>query len=253
MFINEFEEKVNNAKELDFGTIFGQSMALFKKVWLQGLIILLLTMLIIIPFYLIIYVPFLAFGIVPEMIRGNENVSFGFIFGVLLFFICFGIIASVVSLSFKSAFYRICKQKDYGETTKDDYFFYFKKQYLGKLIVLSVIVMGISIAASLLFLLPLFYVIIPLSFVNLVFAFNPERSVSEILKLSFKIGHKKWLLSFGLLIVSGFLAEMIGFLMCCVGLLATLSFTYIPLYIIYKEVIGFENSEDQTVSAQTLV
>ncbi|WP_299777295.1 hypothetical protein [uncultured Formosa sp.] len=187
------------------------------------------------------------------MINQNEQVNILFILGMVLFLICFGIVASVVSLGMKSAFYRICKQKDFEDSTRDDYFYYFKKQYLGKLILLSVIVMGISIVATLVFVLPLIYVMIPLSFVNVVFAFNPERSVSDILKASFKIGHKKWLLSFALLIVCGFLAEIVGFVMCCVGLLVTVSFTYIPLYIIYKEIIGFENSEDETVSVETLM
>ena len=252
MFINEFETKVNQAKSLDFGIIFSESIELFKKVWLQGLVTLLLTVVIIIPFYLIIYIPLIALSINPEMIHANDSVNPLFIIGMVLFFMCFGTVASAVSIGMRSAFYRICKLKDSGALVSDDYFYYFKKPYFMKLIVLSVVIMLISILATLLFVLPLFYAIIPLSFINVVFAFNPDQSVSDIIKASFKLGTKKWLIAFGLMVVCGFLAEIIGVMMCFIGVFVTVSFAYIPLYIIYKEVIGFENSEDETVSIETL-
>ena len=37
---------------------------------------------------------------------------------------------------------------------------------------------------------------IPLMFLALVFAYNSELKISEIIKLTFKIGHKKWGLTF---------------------------------------------------------
>jgi hypothetical protein len=81
----------------------------------------------------------------------------------------------------------------------------------------------------------------------MIFAFNPELSVGDIVSASFKLGHKKWLLSFGLLIVSGILAEIVGLLMCGIGVLFTAAFVYHPTYFIYKNVIGFENDSEETV------
>ena len=52
--------------------------------------------------------------------------------------------------------------------------------------------------------IPVIYVFVPLSYIFVVYAFNPDKSVSEIIKLSFDLGNRKWLMSFGLLIVSGF-------------------------------------------------
>ncbi len=79
---------------------------------------------------------------------------------------------------------------------------------------------------------------------NVIFAFNPELSTSEIVKAGFKLGNKKWLLTFGLIIISGLIAEIIGLLMCCVGILVTASFAYLPAYFIYKESVGFDENND---------
>jgi len=57
------------------------------------------------------------------------------------------------------------------------------------------------------------------------------------------LGNKKWLIAFGLIIVSSVLAEVVGFLLCFVGLLFTATFVYHPLYIIYKEIIGFKEHD----------
>ncbi|MDW5287527.1 hypothetical protein [Formosa sp. PL04] len=251
MFLSEFEQKVNHAKQLDFGIIFSQSIDLFKKVWVQGLITILLSIVAIIPIYCIIYIPLLAFGIDPEFISNSESVNVIFLILTGVFFFVFAIIASAISMGLMSAFYRICKQKDFEEIVKDDYFYYFKKAYFLKLIKLALVVLLISIVAAFLCVIPLFYAFVPLSFITVIFAFNPDQSVTDIVKASFKLGNKKWLITFGLFVICGFLAQIVGMLMCFIGLFATASFTYIPLYIIYKEVIGVENSEDQSVFIET--
>ncbi|MHA7941963.1 hypothetical protein ACJOV8_002705 [Formosa sp. 3Alg 14/1] len=253
MFLSEFEQKVNRAKTLDFGALFSEAIELFKKVWVQGLITILISIVAILPLYCIVYIPLLMLGVEPELIGQNEDVYVSFLIFIGLFFIVFGIVASAVSIALMSAFYRICKQKDLGVSLKDDYFYYFKKAYFMKLIKLAIVSLAISVLASLLFLFPLIYVIVPISFFTVVFAFNPEARVTDIVKASFKLGHKKWLITFGLMLVCGFLAEIVGMLLCFVGLFATLSFAYLPLYIIYKEVIGFENSEEESVFIETTI
>ncbi|MFB9053506.1 hypothetical protein ACFFVB_10495 [Formosa undariae] len=245
MFLSEFGQKVNQAKTLDFGAIFSQSIELFKKVWLQGLITILISIAAILPLYCIVYIPLLMIGVDPDIIGQNEELNVSFLILIGLFFIAFAIVASSFGIALMSAFYRICKQKDLGESVKDDYFYYFKKAYFLKLMKLSIVGIAISVLASLLFLLPLFYVMVPISFLTVIFAFNPEARVTDIVKASFKLGNKKWLITFGLMLVCGFLAEIVGMMLCFVGLFATVSFAYLPLYIIYKEVIGFENSEEE--------
>ena len=66
-------ERIKSNADLSFGDIFSKSFDLFKKVWLQGFIVLLLTFVVILPFYIILYIPMIAAGITdPEVIRNNE-------------------------------------------------------------------------------------------------------------------------------------------------------------------------------------
>lgn len=244
MSFSELQARINNARALDFGTIFNQSIELFKMVWVQGLIVVLLTMGLMIPFYIIFFIPLMAMGIIDpdSMQQGDSNFAMMLIYNVMQ--LVLGFIASVIGFGFKAAFYRICKNKDLGLTDSDDYFYYFKKPYLGKVIKLAAISFGIAILAMLLCGLPLLYAIVPISFINIIFAFNTELSESDIVKASFNIGNKKWLLTFGLMFIAGLLAGIVGLVMCIVGIFVTSSFSYLPLYFIYKESIGFDHDDE---------
>ncbi|HMQ45391.1 MAG: hypothetical protein KDC97_01980 [Confluentibacter sp.] len=238
--INSLLEKIERAPALDFGTIFNQSIELFKKVWVQGLVVVLLTMLLMLPLYFIIYIPMIAMGFLnPETMQDHSdfNPIIMIPFGILA--LVFTLIAIVIGFGMKASFFRICKLKDLEEMGNDDYFFYLKRPYLGKTISLSLATFGISVLAMLLCVFPIIYVMVPITLMNVVYAFNPELSTSEMIKASFKLGNKKWLLTFGLVVISGFLSGIVGFLMCCIGIYVTMSFAYIPVYFIYKESIGF--------------
>ncbi|WP_452227681.1 MULTISPECIES: hypothetical protein [unclassified Lacinutrix] len=245
MTFQEFEKRVQHAKQLDFGDIFNKSIELFKKVWVQGLVMMLLTMLIILPFYLLMYLPLLGAGMMdPNSFGSGGDASFMLMIPFFLILIVFCIVATVIGFGMRASFYRICKMKDLNEIGSDDYFFYLKKPYLGKLVKLSLAAFGISFVATILCYLPLFYVIVPVTLMNVIFAFNPEQSVSEIIKSGFALGNKKWLISFGLILVSSILASIVGMIMCFVGVFVTASFAYIPAYYIYKESIGFDSEEE---------
>ena len=245
MLFSELQARINIAKALDFGTIFNQSIELFKLVWVQGLIVVLLTMGLMIPFYIIFIVPLMAMGVMdPDSLQQGQDSNFMMMIVYNVMQLVLGFIASVIGFGFKAAFYRICKNNDLGLVDSDDYFYFFKKPYLGKVIKLAAISFGIAILAMLLCGLPLIYAVVPLSFINIIFAFNPELSESNIVKASFDIGNKKWLLTFGLMVVAGLLAGIVGLVMCIVGIFVTSSFSYIPLYFIYKESIGFDNDDE---------
>ncbi|WP_435137150.1 hypothetical protein [Formosa sp. A9] len=240
----KIEQKIAQAPELDFGTIFSNCIELFKKVWLQGLITLVLTLALMLPFYFIIYTPLIAVDIIdPDAFKNSIDSNPILLIPFVLVFIVFMIFAAAISLAMQAAFYRICKQKDLNENTKDDYFYYFKKPYLLKLITLALVTVIISVLCTMLCVLPLIYAIVPVSFFVVVFAFNPEMTVSDIVKTSFKIGNKKWLITFGLILVCGVLAQIVGLLMCFVGVFLTSSFSYLPIYFIYKHVVGFNDEE----------
>lgn len=245
MNLIQLQSKINNAKDLDFGTIFNQSMELFKKVWVQGLLILIISTALLIPFYLLMYLPLIAMGLIdPQSFEPGNEPSLVVMFPFIIFMILFAFYAMAVSFGMQAAFFRICMQKDLNIAASDDYFHFFKKQYVPKILKLSLASVGISILAAMLCALPLIYVVVPLSFFSIIFSFNPELSATEIIKASFALGNKKWLLAFGLTIVASFLAQIIGLLMCCIGIFVTMSFIHLPKYFIYKEVIGFEDTNE---------
>ncbi|MEY8848115.1 hypothetical protein AB9K26_04835 [Psychroserpens sp. XS_ASV72] len=242
--MSEIQQKIQHAIALDFGEIFNESIELFKKSWVQGLIIVLLTFALSIPFIAVIYIPMIAFGILGESNPNVfEDVAPLIMIVFFVIFILMMLFLIVISLGLKAAFFRILYKFDMNTNEKEDYFFFLRRPYLMKTINLSLAYLGITLLAAILCYLPLFYVLVPLNLLLVVYAFNPDLTVSNLVKLSFELGNKKWLITFGLIFVCSFLAQIVGFLMCGVGILVTASFVSIPLYFIYKKVIGFEPPE----------
>ena len=68
-------------------------------------------------------------------------------------------------------------------------------------------------------------------------------SETEIVKISFNLGTKKWLITFGLMFVTGILG-MLGVIACFIGLLFTISIMYLPVYFVYRDVVGFEDDSE---------
>lgn len=241
-------EKIAQARDLDFGTIFSESIELFKKTWVQGFLMQLFTIIVMLPILIVFYIPFIT------MIIAQQNSGYGdtqaidnFIAGISVVYVLLvsaGIVLlGTLTVAINAGFFRIMKKLDFGEeTTTSDFFYFFKMSYLSKIFVMFLATVGISIVAALLCYIPLFYVLIPISYFALVFAFNPELTVGEIIKVSFKLGNKKWLLTFGLVIVASLLAQIVGFLLCGIGVLITAPFVYHPTYLIYKYVVGFNET-----------
>ena len=247
MNFTELEQKINKNKSLDFGDIFSKSIELFKKTWRQGLLHALLTIGLVLGGMALVLVPLFIVGVFdPSAFQSIESGQPDFMAIAMVYLVMLPaiFIASVFSMLLNAAFYRIIKQIDLGEAASSVSFgMFFKSKYIIKAFVLSVLTMLISIVALLLCILPVYFVMIPLSLLVVVFSFNPEMSSSELLKASFKLGTKKWFITFGLLFVSGILAELVGLILCGVGIFVTMSFVYLPSYFVYKDTIGFgENS-----------
>jgi len=248
--ISFLQEKINNAKALDFGTIFSESIELFKKTWLQGFLMQLFTIIVMLPLIIILYVPLITMMIAQSKSGYSDPSMFNdFFAGMSIIYIVIVIVGifvlGAVSVAINAAFFRIMKALDEGKTvTTSDFFCFINGKYLSKTFMLMIVSVLIAIPSALLCYIPLIYMIVPLSFFALIFAFNPELSVSDIVSISFKIGHKKWLLSFGLIIVSSLLAQIVGFLLCGIGVLFTAPFVYHPVYLIYKNVVGFEKDDE---------
>ena len=238
MNFDTLNQRIQTSTLLDFGSIFSRSIELFKKVWLEGFLTLLLTFVTIIPLYILFYLPFIAAGISdPEMLR-TEEVPPGLLFVMMVLFPILMVGIMTLSLAFTAAFLRICKQKDLNETSRVDYFYYVRRKYLGKCLVLSLIIFGLSILGILACGIGLIYLIVPLSLIPAFLAFDDEISPIEMVKASFALGNKNWLVIFGLVCLMGILAEL-GILLCIIGVLFTAMLSKIPTYFIYKDSIGF--------------
>lgn len=238
----DITKKIENTPSLDFGGIINRSIELFKKVWVQGFITLLLTFVCISPLYIICYAPFIVLGISdPEMLRQEEPNALVILLAALIFPLLFiGLLT--VSLALMAAFFRICKQKDENEQGTDDYFFYFKNGRISKVVVLAALYFGLMILGMAACFVGLFYLMVPLSLLPVILAFNEDLSSMEIVKASFRLGNKNWLVIFGLLVVMGIVAEL-GVILCFVGVFFTAMLAKIPVYYMYKDGVGFSEKE----------
>ena len=154
------------------------------------------------------------------------------------------LLVSIVSSLLYLGFYRIIKEMDHGNPfVVTDFFYFFKSPVLGKAIVLLLAYTGIAILAALLCFFPLIYAIIPLMFMLPVFVYNSHLSTSEIIKVAFALGNKKWGITFLILMLNIILFYAVSFVTCGLGALFISCFLYLPQYIIYKKVIGFDTPE----------
>ncbi len=242
MSFNEITGKIEESGPLSFGNIFSRSIELFKQVWLQGFITLILTFITILPFYILMYVPLLSAGITdPEIIKAEGLPPEIILPMIVLMPICM-LGMMTVGLILNAGFLRVCKQKDFNEPGKEDYFFYFKKNYLGKTMLLSLMMLGLSFLGMLMCGIGIIYMVVPLSLFPAFLAFDEELTAMEIVKSSFTLGNKNWLVIFGLVFLMGLLAEL-GILLCCVGILFTAMLAKIPIYYVYKDGVGFSSEE----------
>ena len=120
---------------------------------------------------------------------------------------------------------------------KDDYFFYFKKEYLVKALVLSLLMIGLSLLGMLACGLGIIYLVVPLSLFPAFFAFDRGLSPMEIVKVGFALGNRNWLMVFLLILVTSIVAQL-GVILCFVGVFFTAMFSKIPAYFIYKDTVG---------------
>ncbi|WP_394750257.1 hypothetical protein [Spongiimicrobium salis] len=243
MKLTTLEEQINTKASLDFGAIFNNSIELFKKVWVQGFIVLLLTFICILPCYLLFYSPVLTGIIVdPEMLR-HEEPNLIVLISTFTMFPIIMVLFSAIILLLNAGFLRICARVDKNLEGSDDYFYYFKRRYFGKALVLSLVIIGISILGMLLCFIGAFYVMVPIALIPAFFTFNEDLTPIEMVKASFVLGNKNWGVIFGMLIVMGFLAQL-GILLCGIGVLFTAMLAKVPIYYMYKDGVGFPTSNN---------
>ncbi|MEZ4859611.1 MAG: hypothetical protein R2781_12490 [Flavobacteriaceae bacterium] len=241
-------EKIEKSKAPDFGDVISKSFELYKKTFSQGLMHTLISLVVIIPFILIVYIPLIPMYVEMFQQMGDpyyrpdfmDNYTPAMIVGWVLLVFIFSFLMQIVMMSIYGHFFKELKKMDYGTNEEIGGYFTLLKTHFGKLLMLSLATMGIAIVASLLCYLPIFYVIIPLHWVFPIFIFNTTLSVGDTIKAAFKFGNKNWLVFAGIGIVVSIIASL-GAIACYIGMIATLFFTYIATYVTYRDTIGFED------------
>ncbi|MEZ4874200.1 MAG: hypothetical protein R2793_01775 [Flavobacteriaceae bacterium] len=243
-------EKIAQSPKPDFGDIISKSFELYKKVFSQGVLHSLISLLVMIPFFLLIYIPIIPFYVEMFQNMGNphyrpsfmDDITPGMIAGWVLLVFVFSFLMQLINMSVFGHFLKLLKKVDLGTDEEIGGYFTLLKTHSGKLFMLTLATMGISLLAALLCYLPIFYVMVPLHWMFPIFIFNKKLSVSEVVKAAFKLGNKNWLLFVALGIVVSFMAAL-GEILCGVGIILTLFFTYVATYVTYRDTIGFEGMD----------
>jgi hypothetical protein len=238
---------VRAKKPIDIGSVFGDCFRLFQKVWLQGLLLQALTILVLYGLAIIMYIPLMGSAFIIDDPSNMDEIYPIAILSllVMLFYLLVFLSVAIFQVGLTAAFYRIMRLKDRGIASEKGVNFgmFFKRKYFLKLTLIALLNLAILVVATLLFVLPIFFVIIPIQFVILFFAFHPELSIKEIYALAFSLGIRKWGVSF-IILLGMFIFSLLGLFLCFIGILATISCLFIPVYMIYKEVVGFREIED---------
>ena len=240
--------KIERAGKADFGDILSKSFNIFKDVWVDGLTHVLLTMIAIVPFLLVVYIPLLPMYIEMLTYGGDPyyyepSVDYSILYWIVyvMIVLVLSFVMQVFTFVITAHFYMVVKKKDTGSPEDVGGYFVFLKGNFTKLLLLSLATFGIAIVAALACYLPIFYVMVPIQLMIPIFAFNKELSVSEIIKAGFKLGNKYWLIVFGLIIVSSLIAQL-GIILCIIGIFATAYFVHLPMYYFYKDTVGFDDA-----------
>ena len=177
--------KIQGSSTIDFGDLFNESVSLFKKVWVQGLILQLISGLIMLPVLIGFYIPY--FELVTSMSSNGvidtpdfmpELISAYGISGILWLYLFLAVV-SLFSYILYLGFFRVIRQIYHGEAfVFSELFYFFKTASIRKSLGLSVTYITISAIAVLLCFFPFIYVIVPLMFLLPVYAYNPDLSIS---------------------------------------------------------------------------
>jgi hypothetical protein len=248
--MDTFKQKINTAEQIDFGDLFNESIEIFKKIWVKGLMLQLLLALLTVPLVILLLVYF--FGLNFHEFKSydfEDSETFANLLSTfysehllvfLLVLIGFFFTIGLLSFIFNCGFFRIIKMSDQNQQASfSEVFYFFKSPYFFKTIALLVSNALISILAVSLCFFPVFYVFIPLLFFYPVFVYNPNLSLSEIINIAFSLGHKKWGIAFCITILNTILLSLINQFTYGIGALFLGCFLHIPIYLIYKKVIGF--------------
>lgn len=238
--------------ELDFGTVFNNTIENYKKIALYGglMIFVFFTL-----FSLVLFGLAVAYIGFPELkaIFKPENLNLESLPLNILFYVSVAtVIIAAVTCPFPAGLTKMAqnadKDEEFGIATM---FQYYKAPYFVELIIATTLltIVGSAMQNTIAyFQIPfLGYVLSSIlslfTFLTVPFIIFGNLKAVESIKASILVASKQPLTLLGLIVVSS-IASWIGFLGCCIGILFTIPFIYSLNYVVYKEIIGFESLDE---------
>ncbi|MFN7100322.1 MAG: hypothetical protein ACK4M4_08125 [Flavobacterium sp.] len=238
--------------ELDFGTVFNNTIENYKKIaWYGGLMIFVFFTL----FCLVLFGIAIAFIGFPELkaILKPENLQLETFPLEFLFYVSVAtVFIAAITCPFPAGLTKMAhsadKDEEFGIATM---FQYYKPPYFVELIIATTLLAIVASATQntiayfqIPFLSSVLSMIISLfTFLAVPFIIFGNLKAIEAIKASVLVASKQPLILLGLIVVSS-IASWIGFLGCCIGLAFTIPFVFSLYYVVYKEIIGFETPEE---------
>lgn len=246
MTFQALRTRIKSRKAISIGMLFEHSFSLFQRVWLQGLLLQILTILVMYGLSVLAYIPLMGSAMVTDEITSYATTDLsGLDIVLIIIYLLVYVLVAIFQVGLIAAFYRIIRIKDrrLGPERGVHFGMFFKRAYFLKLVGMGLANLVMLLIGSFLFVIPLFYLIIPLQAVILFFAFHPHLSLAQLYQLAFAFGTRHWGVSF-VAFAGMFLFGMLGVFACFIGIIATISACLIPMYQVYKEVIGFTEIDD---------
>ncbi|MBK0370131.1 hypothetical protein [Flavobacterium agrisoli] len=234
--------------ELYFSTVFTHALENYKKIAAYaGLIIIVFS---IIAGFIGIGILFAFYGAValsenflPQLLQTRLT-------GIhLLFSLIAQLFLGAVISPLMAGFYKMADSAEKDETFKvSSMFYYYKAPYFSKIVSTTIIISAISILISSLteqigltvLGLGITLIISFISYLAIPLVIFGELEPIEAIKGSYTIMTKEPIVLAGL-IITAFLASMLGFIGCCIGVFFTIPLNYSMTYAIYHAILSREN------------
>lgn len=243
------EEIKTNGYKLDFGTVFENALANYKKIAVYAGSMLLLFSFIFGILILTVTLAFFDTNTIIENLKPEKFKPETFTGNVLLIYMTSVILLTCLLSPFQAGFLKMadCGEKD-EEFNVSTIFEYYKPPYFGNIVLATLIitlinsglstvfnVAGIELAASF-----TSFAISLLTLLTIPLIIFGKLNAIEAIQSSISIILKQPFLILGLLIIA-VLGALVGLMAFCIGIFFTIPFIYSMEYSIYSSIIGVDS------------
>jgi hypothetical protein len=245
------EEIKNHGYQLDFGEVFNHAFENYKKIALYAGLVL---------FVFSVILGVLAFGILTSIFgiaaldkTFFESVKLENLSGIfIVVYLIIGVLVTAILSPFTAGFLKMadCGEND-TEFNVSTFFEYYKAPYFKEIFTATLLIGLVSSGLSTLIELASIELVgmlisIAISFLTFLtiplIVFGNLKAI-EAIQTSFSIVTKQiWILI--LLLFVSFIASMVGFIGCCIGIFFTIPFMYSMHYAIYCAIVGIETENE---------